>query len=155
MPDDAKFGNDEFNKGPNDVWKDDDTFKNLAKKTGLDFNKLSYHCASMACSECDKVIRYKFKKFSHKEFNATTGIQKDVYEDFVWDYNHASVQLSGGNIQTPKNTPEGSKCQCFCHRSAKYKRMIEGTPSPQPIGRIHISQYDQKDLAPEVREELK
>lgn len=148
----------DFNAGPNDVWKDDDAFRNLAKTPGLTLNKLSYHCASMGCSQCDGRIHYNFKKFSHHEVNAKTGEQKDVYIDFHWDWNHASVQLAGGAIQNPENTPEGSKCECFCHRSPKYKRMIEGTPSPQaagsPVGKIFISQYDQKELAPEVRDSL-
>jgi hypothetical protein len=156
---------DDFNAGPNDVWKDDDAFRNLANKPGLTLNKLSWHCASLGCSDCDGIIRYKFKKFSHTEFNAKTGQANDIWEDFTWDYNHASVQIEGGDIQTPQNTPEGSKCQCFCHRSKKYKDMVTGertitaenapSPSPKSIGRMIISQYDQDEIAPEKREEWK
>lgn len=146
-----------FDEGPGKIWNDDKDFKKLADTPGVICFRLSWFCASDYHSECDKTITYSFKKFSHQEFNATTGETKDVWEDFVWDYNHHSVQLSLGEIQTPFNTPSGSKCECHCHRLAKYKEMVEGktTPSPKVIGRMAVSQYNQKDLAPEIAEDLK
>ena len=95
---------------------DDPAFKNLSNRRGLSFNRLSYQCCSLDCNHCDGRIHYNIRRFKFREFDARTGETKDVYEDYSWDTNHVQVQLEGGLLQDRNNTPEGSKCECFCHR---------------------------------------
>lgn len=96
---------------------DDEAFKNLAKRNGFMFHKLSYFCADIDCKNCDGRIHYNVKQFKERLWSAETGKFRDVYEDIVWNPEFRQVQLEGGVLQNRENTPEGSKCECFCHKS--------------------------------------
>lgn len=99
-----------------DPFKDDESFKNLSKREGMMLSRLSWHCANFECEACDGRIRYNVKRFRYKEFNAKTGATEDKFEEFEWNTEFQSVQLEGGVKQNRENTPEGSRCECFCHR---------------------------------------
>jgi len=96
-------------------FEDDAAFKNLAKKP-FSFHRLSWHCNVGDCGQCDGLVHYNVKVFQYKAYSEKTKQERDVYEDIVWDTNHNQVQLEGGVLQSRENTPEGSKCECFCHK---------------------------------------
>jgi hypothetical protein len=141
-------------------WEDDSAFKNLSRKEGLMLSKLSWHCASMECEACDGRIRYHVRRFKYTEWDAKTGKTEDKFEEFEWDTSFQSVQLEGGVIQSRENTPEGSRCECFCHRTKK----ISGDHPVvrRSIGEMVIEPYVQREgkkvsemLSAEEKEKLK
>jgi hypothetical protein len=131
---------------------DDRGFDNLSKRDGLELHRLSYHCQQALCPECDGVIRYSFMKEveGFTEEGGYFDMQKNEYipkpqKMFHWDPEFNQTQLKG-DIQSKSNTPEGSKCECFCHGARKHK--------PRPVASMQIHKYAQKELAPEVAKEL-
>lgn len=96
---------------------DDDAFNNLSKKEGMLLHRLSYHCANLDCNVCDGKIHYKIREHKARLWSAATGKFRDEFEDKEWDPNFTQVQLEGGELQSKENTPEGSKCECFCHKA--------------------------------------
>lgn len=96
-------------------FEDDSAFNNLAKQP-FSFHRLSWHCNLLECPQCDGRIHYNVKRFKAKIFSAKTGQERDEYEDIAWNTNHNQVQLEHGVLQSRENTPEGSKCECFCHK---------------------------------------
>lgn len=103
---------------------DDRSFKNLSNREGLNLHRLSYFCQQALCPECPGKISYKKVKEKvgydpdTKKFYGPQGDERK-FED--WDPEFDSVQLKG-DIQTKINTPEGSKCECFCHESKRKPR---------------------------------
>ena len=113
-----------------DPWADDKAFKNLANNRDLLLHKLSWHCASLECEACDGAVHYHIKQFRYREFDAKTGQTKDVYDEFEWNTEFQSVQLEGGVSQNRENTPEGTKCECFCHRQkTEHRRIVDAIPA--------------------------
>jgi hypothetical protein len=132
-----------------DPWKDDKSFENVSNREGLILHRLSWHCASLECEACDGRVRYHVKRFKYNEFNAKTGETVPKFEEFEWDTDFQSVQLTGGIIQSRENTPEGSRCECFCHRK------MEGGPRKSiPFVRREGKTVHEL-LSPEERKSLK
>jgi len=117
-------------------------FDEFSKKKGLILHRLSYFCANLKCIECPGTISYKkvveitgFRgtydeenhkittdgKFHGQYRDAQTGemVGEKEFED--WDVEHSSIQLANGEIQNPRNTPEGTQCECMlCHGRPGY-----------------------------------
>jgi hypothetical protein len=96
------------------AWKTDATFNALAKGP-FNLRKRSYQCAiELACANCDGRIHYKFRKIKSETIDAQTGRRDILFEDYEWNTEFESIMVNGGS-QNRGNTPEGSKCECFCH----------------------------------------
>src|ERR1043165_122614 len=109
-------------------------FDEFSKKKGLILHRLSYFCANLRCAECPGTVNYKkvveitgFRakydeenakvitdnKFHGQYRDAQTGemVGEKEFED--WDVEHSSIQLANGEIQNPRNTPEGTRWECM------------------------------------------
>jgi hypothetical protein len=124
---------------------DDEAFKNLAKKREFMLHKLSWHCANLECESCDGTVHYKIKKFLGRVFSAATGNYREEYEDIEWDTTFTQVQLEGGVLQSKENTPEGSKCECFCHKPRPTNFVRNTTPQGQGKKRHQMLSKEEKE----------
>lgn len=96
------------------AWKTDETFKAL-EKGPYGLRKRSYQCAiELACANCDGRIHYKFRKEKSRVIDFKTGIERTEFQDYEWNTAFESVMINCGT-QDRINTPEDSKCECFCH----------------------------------------
>jgi hypothetical protein len=97
-------------------------------KKGLHLNRTSYFCCINECPQCDETIKYEFDHDKQTEIeDARTGKisieHKKVH--IKWDPQQNGQILANGELQDPQNTPEGMKCECFCHMETRRQNMAE------------------------------
>jgi hypothetical protein len=97
-------------------------------KKGLHLNRTSYFCCINECPQCDETISYEFDYDKQTEIiDARTGEptieHKTVH--IKWNPQQNGQILANGELQDPVNTPEGMKCECFCHMETRRRNMAE------------------------------
>jgi|GEM_PF-4508688 hypothetical protein len=144
-----------------------DEFDKLSKRKGLDLKRLSYACANFDCINCDGKIHYLLRKevsgFRDGEFHgpyksAKTGeiMGEKEFETVDWDWQHESIQLEGGNIQNPENTPEDSTCECLlCHGRPGYDEWKARGGKIDMDKVKNQGKFAKKELSDSERENLK
>jgi hypothetical protein len=112
-------------------------------KKGLHFNRTSYWCCTMQCRNCDEIIRYEFDYEKPSEvINAQTGRPFDEIQKvhISWDTQLNGQVLTNGQLQDPENTPEGTKCECFCHAETRRRNMAQNNPNVAKVLREDVAE---------------